>query len=112
MAGKRWTWWIDGLWRDRLRHPAWQRGGLRVARKERQGQNHLLGFILYDHHQGRIALPALFSQLPDCALGMRKCRRNIRQVRAMRIILAQSRPRIAKKYRGTKRLLGFGPSLL
>jgi hypothetical protein len=52
---------------------------LRVARKERQGQNHLPGFILYDHYQGRIVVPALFSQLPDCALGMRKCRRNIRQ---------------------------------
>src|SRR4029077_6534948 len=61
-------------------------GRLRVARKERQGQNRLPGFILYDHHQGRIVVPALFSQLPDCALGMRKCRRNIRQVRTMRII--------------------------
>ena len=61
-------------------------GCLRVARKERQGQNRLPGFILYDHHQGRIVIPALFSQLPDCALGMRKCRRNIRQVRTIRII--------------------------
>ena len=58
-----------------------------MARKERQGQNRLPGFILYDHHQGRIVVPALFSQRPDCALGMRKCRCNIRQVRTMRIIL-------------------------
>ena len=57
-----------------------------MARKERQGQNVLPGFILYDHHQGRVVVPALLSQLPDCALGMRKCRRNIRQVRTMRII--------------------------
>jgi hypothetical protein len=62
-------------------------GCLRAARKERQRQNRLPGFILYDHHQGRIVVPALFSQLPGCALGMRKCRRNIRQVRTMRIIL-------------------------
>ena len=33
-------------------------GRLRVARKERQGQNRLPGFILYDHHQGRIVIPA------------------------------------------------------
>jgi len=39
----------------------------RVARKERQCQNGLPGFILYDHRQGRIVVPALFSQLPDCA---------------------------------------------
>jgi hypothetical protein len=45
-------------------------GCLRVARKERQGQNRLPGFILYDHHQGRIVAPALFSQLLDCALGI------------------------------------------
>ena len=37
-----------------------------MARKERQGQNHLPGFILYDHHQGRIVVSALFSQFPDC----------------------------------------------
>ena len=52
--------------------------------EKRQGQNHLSGFILYDHHQSRIVVWALFSQLQDCALGMRKCRQNIRQVRTGR----------------------------
>jgi hypothetical protein len=28
--------------------------------------------ILYDHHQSRIVVAALFSQLLDCALGIRK----------------------------------------
>jgi hypothetical protein len=58
-----------------------------ASRKERQGQRHLSGFILYDHHRSRIVVRALFSQLPDFAFGMRKCRRNIRQVRTMRVIL-------------------------
>jgi hypothetical protein len=57
-----------------------------ASRKERQGQHHLSGFILYDHRQSRIVVRALFSQLPDFVFGMRKCRRNIRQVRTMRVI--------------------------
>ena len=43
--------------------------------------------ILYEHHQSRIVIAALFSQLSDCVLGIRKCRRHIRQIRASRIIL-------------------------
>jgi hypothetical protein len=61
--------------------------GRLASRKERQVQNHLSGFILYDHHKGRIVVRVLFSQLQDFALGIRKCRRNIRQVRTMRVIL-------------------------
>ena len=58
-----------------------------VARKKRQGQYCVPGFIFYDHHRGGIVVvPALFSKLPDFALGIRKCRRNIRQVGTMRVI--------------------------
>jgi hypothetical protein len=39
--------------------------------------------IRYEHHQGRIVVAALFSQLPDCGLGKRKCRRNIWQIRIL-----------------------------
>jgi hypothetical protein len=73
-------------WRCSPRSAAPRRGEL-ASRKERQGQYHLSGFILYDHHQGRIVVRALFSQLHDFALGIRKCRCNIRQVRTMRVIL-------------------------
>ena len=38
-----------------------------------------------NHHQGRIVVSALFSQLSNFALGIRKCRRKIRQVRTARI---------------------------
>ena len=38
--------------------------------KNGKAENGLPGFILYDHHQSRIVVPALFSQLPDCALGV------------------------------------------
>ena len=57
-----------------------------VARKKRQGQYRLPGFIFYDHHQGRIVVSALFSQLSNFALGIRKCSCKIRQVRTTRII--------------------------
>jgi len=46
--------------------------------------------IFYDHHQSRIVvvcIATLFSQLPDCIFSIRKRRRYIRQVRAIRIIL-------------------------
>jgi hypothetical protein len=43
--------------------------------------------IFYDHHQSGIVVAGLFAQLTDCVLGIRECRRNIRQVRAIRIIL-------------------------
>jgi hypothetical protein len=37
-------------------------GDFLAARKKRQGQNHLPGFIRYDHHQSQIILvAALFS---------------------------------------------------
>jgi hypothetical protein len=61
--------------------------GRLASRKERQVQNHLSGFILYDHHHGRIVVRTFFSQLQDFAIGIRKCRRNIRQVHTMRVIL-------------------------
>jgi hypothetical protein len=57
-----------------------------AAREKRQGQNRLPGLILYEHHQSQIVVDALLSQLSDCVLGIRKCRRLIRQVRAFRII--------------------------
>jgi hypothetical protein len=52
--------------------------------------------ILYDHHQSRIVVAALFSQLLDRALAIRKCRRYIRQVFANRIIL-DLRPPVYRK---------------
>src|SRR6516165_12695027 len=62
-----------------------------ATRKKRQRQNRLPDLIFYDHHQSRIVVVrivvALFSQLSDCVLGMRKCRRYIRQVCASRVIL-------------------------
>ena len=65
--------------------------GRLAARKKRQRQNRLPDLIFYDHHQSRIVVvrivAALFSQLSDCALGMRKCRRYIRQICARRVIL-------------------------
>jgi len=65
--------------------------GCLAAGKKRQRQNRLPDLIFYDHHQSRIVLVrivvALFSQLLDCVLGMRKCRRYIRQVCASRVIL-------------------------
>ena len=39
-----------------------------------------------NHHQGRIVVSALFSQLSNFALGIRKCSCKIRQVRTTRII--------------------------
>ena len=45
------------------------------------------GLIRYDHHQGQIVVAALFSQLPNCVLGIGKCRRIIWQVRTITIIL-------------------------
>src|SRR6516165_1176921 len=65
-----------------------QRGLLLATREKWQGQNRLPGLIFYHHHQGEIILVAtLFSQLPDCVFSIRKRRRYIRQVRAIRIIL-------------------------
>ncbi len=58
-----------------------------AGRQKRQGQNRLPGLILYDHHQGPYRGVALFPQFADGLLGIRKCRPNIRQVRAVRIIL-------------------------
>jgi len=59
-----------------------------AAREKRQGQNRLPGLIFYHHHQSEIILVAvLVSQLSDPVLGIRKCRRYIRQVWASRIIL-------------------------
>ena len=69
----------------------WAFAGCLAARKKRQRQNRLPDLIFYDHHQSRIVVVrivvALFSQLSDCVLGMRKCRRYIRQVCASRVIL-------------------------
>src|SRR6516165_9182806 len=65
--------------------------GALATRKKRQRQNRLPDLIFYDHHQSRIVVVrivvALFSQLSDCVLGTRKCRRYIRQVCASRVIL-------------------------
>ena len=65
--------------------------GCLAARKKRQRQNRLPDLIFYDHHQSRIVVVrivvALFSQLSDCVLGMRKCRRYIRQICTSRVIL-------------------------
>jgi hypothetical protein len=58
-----------------------------LAREKRQGQNRLPGFILNDHYQSRIVVAALFSQLSDGVLGIRKCRPYIRQVCACTVIL-------------------------
>ena len=51
----------------------------------------LSAFVLYDHHQSGIVVRALFLQLHDFALGIRKCRCNIRQVCTMRVILNPTR---------------------
>ena len=62
-------------------------GDTLAAREKRQGQNRL-AVILYDHHQSRIILvAALFSQVSDCVLGIRKRCRYIWQIRAITIIL-------------------------
>jgi hypothetical protein len=62
-------------------------GDTLAAREKRQGQNRL-AVILYDHHQSRIILvAALFSQVSDCVLGIRKRCRYIWQIRAIMIIL-------------------------
>jgi hypothetical protein len=55
--------------------------------------------------KARRIIVALFSQLSDCVLGTRKCRRFIRQVRAFRIILDPVLLCIVKKYRGIGRPL-------
>jgi len=68
-------------------HRAWAMMITLATREERQGQNRLPGLIRYEHHQGRIVVAALFSQLQNCVLGIRKCRRNIWQVRTIGIIL-------------------------
>jgi hypothetical protein len=62
-----------------------QSGALRAGEK-RQEQNRLTGLILYNHHKSRIVAAAILSQLPDCVLGIRKCRCNVWQIRAIRII--------------------------
>jgi hypothetical protein len=62
-----------------------------TSRKEWQGQNHPSGFVLYRHHQGRIVVQALFSQLYDFALGIGKCRCDIGQICTMRVILNTTR---------------------
>ena len=61
-----------------------------AARKKRQGQNCSPGLIRYEHHQSRIVvicIAALFSQLSDGVLGMRKCHRSIWQVDPIGIVL-------------------------
>ena len=61
---------------------------LLAAREKRQGQNRLPSLIFYHHHQRQIILVAvLFSQLSDRVLGIRKCRRYIRQVCVTRMVL-------------------------
>jgi len=61
---------------------------LLAAREKRQGQNCLPSLIFYHHHQRQIILVAvLFSQLSDRVLGIRKCRRYIRQVCVTRMVL-------------------------
>ena len=65
-----------------------RRDPLLAARKKRQGQNRLPSLIFYHHHQRQIILVAvLFSQLSDRVLGIRKCRRYIRQVCVTRMVL-------------------------
>ena len=60
--------------------------GLVSSPEKRQGQYRPPGFIFYDHHQGRIVVSALFSQLSNFALGIRKCSCKIWQIRNPRII--------------------------
>ena len=69
---------------------AWQCSpqSLLAAREKRQGQNRLPSLNFYHHHQRQIILVAvLFSQLSDRVVGIRKCRRYIRQVCVTRIVL-------------------------
>jgi hypothetical protein len=62
--------------------------GIRLgAGKKRHEQNRVPRLILYEHHKLWIVAAALFSQLPDCVFGIRKCGLNIRQVGAYRIVL-------------------------
>jgi len=58
-----------------------------APRPKRQGQNGSPGLIRYEHHEGQIVVAAFFAQLTDCVLGIRKRRRYIRQVGAIRIVL-------------------------
>jgi hypothetical protein len=64
-----------------------------------QGQNRMPGLILHHHHQSQIILvAALFSQLSDCVLGIRKSRHVPAGSSSTR-----SRLCIAKKYHGIER---------
>jgi hypothetical protein len=80
---------------------------LLAAGKKRQGQNRLPGLILYEHHQSQIVVAAVFSQLSDCVLGIRKCRRYIRQVRAIRIILGVCARRVGRSNGSTEVMVSF-----
>jgi hypothetical protein len=68
-----------------------------MSRRTPQGQNGLPGFVLHGHHQGRVVVRALLSQLHDFALGIRKRRRNIRQVCTLRVILNPARSAYCKE---------------
>ena len=79
-----------GLTPSPIAPAAWQcwPQSLLAAREKRQGQNRLPSLIFYHHHQRQIILVAvLFSQLSDRVLGIRKCRRYIRQVCVTRMVL-------------------------
>jgi len=52
-----------------------------------QGQNPFSALIHHEHHQSQIVVAAFLAQLLDCVLGIRKGRRNIWQIRTIRIIL-------------------------
>jgi hypothetical protein len=58
-----------------------------VPGKNGKDKNRPPRLILDEHHQARIVPAALFSQLPDCVFGVRKCCPNIRQLPTNGIIL-------------------------
>jgi hypothetical protein len=70
-----------------------QEGPILGAGEKRHKQNRVAGLILYDHHESGIVVAALFSKLTDRVFSIRKCRRQIRQVRPVRIVLDVSVPR-------------------
>jgi hypothetical protein len=57
------------------------------AREKRYEQNRMPRLILYDDHKICVVSVTLFSQLPNCVLGIGKCGLNIRQIGANRIVL-------------------------
>jgi hypothetical protein len=52
-----------------------------------QGQNPFSALIHHEHHQSQIVVAAFLAQLLDYVLGIRKGRRNIWQIRTIKIIL-------------------------